>query len=227
MTTRVEIASSLAARVREHLASAAPEEGCGLLSGAERDGGAIRIVGVHPSPNVAAGDRRAAYRVDPGLQLDLQRRLRGSGYGVVGGYHSHPAGPRGPSPRDLAESLPGFLYVIGAPGPSGEFVLGAFLPREDGTAFDERPFEETRDAAGFPDVAADRILDLRGEICPYTFIRSKLALEEMAVGQALAVILDHPPAFESVPRSCRAEGHEVVSVERRGRDAVVVVRRDR
>jgi tRNA 2-thiouridine synthesizing protein A len=55
-------------------------------------------------------------------------------------------------------------------------------------------------------------LDLRGEICPYTFVRSKLALEELEVGAMLRVILDHPPARSSVPRSLREEGHDIVSI---------------
>jgi len=57
-------------------------------------------------------------------------------------------------------------------------------------------------------------LDLRGEVCPYTFVKSKLALEEMAVGQVLRVIVDYPPATENVPRSMRNEGQEVLGVTR-------------
>jgi hypothetical protein len=33
------------------------------------------------------------------------------------------------------------------------------------------------------DIAVDRDLDLSGEVCPYTFVRSKLAMETMASGQ--------------------------------------------
>lgn len=223
----VLIAASLAARVRAHFAAESPEEACGLLSGAEgARGETLVIAGVHPAPNVAPGDRRTAYRVDPHVHLDVQRRLRGTGLGVLGAFHSHPAGPRAPSPRDLAEALPGFLYVIGAPSGSGRFELGAFFLRPDGAAFDERPFVETAEADAFAGIASGRVLDLRGEVCPYTFIRTKLALEDVAVGDDLAVLLDHPPAVESVPRSLRAEGHEVLRVERRGLYAVVVVRRD-
>jgi ATP sulfurylase len=59
-------------------------------------------------------------------------------------------------------------------------------------------------------------LDLRGEVCPFTFVRTKLALEELALGQGLDVFVDHAPAAENVPRSLRAEGQEVVSVNRDG-----------
>lgn len=58
----------------------------------------------------------------------------------------------------------------------------------------------------------DRELDIRGQICPYTFVRTKLALEAMDAGQTLRVLLDYEPATESVPRSLRDEGHQVLWV---------------
>ena len=56
-------------------------------------------------------------------------------------------------------------------------------------------------------------LDLRGEVCPYTFVRAKLALEAMPLGAALEVLVDHEPATRNLPRSAREWGQEVVSVE--------------
>ncbi|MBI2467301.1 MAG: sulfurtransferase TusA family protein [Candidatus Rokubacteria bacterium] len=44
-------------------------------------------------------------------------------------------------------------------------------------------------------------LDLRGEVCPYTFLKSKLALEAMAVGEALRVVVDNETSARDVPRS--------------------------
>ena len=59
-----------------------------------------------------------------------------------------------------------------------------------------------------------RTLDLRGEVCPYTFVKSKLAIEEMEPGQVLRVIVDHEPATKNVPRSMENEGNEVLEVAR-------------
>ena len=56
-------------------------------------------------------------------------------------------------------------------------------------------------------------LDLRGEVCPYTFVRTKLALEELPDGDELLIVLDHPTAFDNVPRSLREDGHPVLSVD--------------
>ena len=58
----------------------------------------------------------------------------------------------------------------------------------------------------------DRELNLKGKICPYTFIESMLALEEMKTGEILRVIVDHPPAVDDVPRSLKNEGYEVLEV---------------
>ena len=69
-------------------------------------------------------------------------------------------------------------------------------------------------------------LDLRGEVCPYTFVLTKLKLEELAVGETLAIHIDHAPAKESVPRALIREGHQVTSVDADGAGwRIVVVKR--
>ena len=58
----------------------------------------------------------------------------------------------------------------------------------------------------------DRELNLKGKVCPYTFIESMLALEEMKIGEVLRVIVDYPPAVCDVPRSLKNEGYEILDV---------------
>jgi TusA-related sulfurtransferase len=58
----------------------------------------------------------------------------------------------------------------------------------------------------------DRELNLKGKICPYTFIESMLTLEEMKPEAVLRVIVDYPPAVCDVPKSLRNEGYEVLDV---------------
>jgi tRNA 2-thiouridine synthesizing protein A len=55
-------------------------------------------------------------------------------------------------------------------------------------------------------------IDLSGEVCPFTFVRTKLALEELPIGATLHIIVDHAPAIHNVPRSAAEWGQEVVSV---------------
>lgn len=61
-------------------------------------------------------------------------------------------------------------------------------------------------------IIVDQDLDLRGEVCPYTFVKSKLALEELESGQVLRVLVDHRPAVDNVPRSMQNEGQEIVGI---------------
>lgn len=58
-------------------------------------------------------------------------------------------------------------------------------------------------------VAPDVILDLRGTPCPLNFIRAKIRLEQLPVGQRLELWLDGGEPIEQVPNSLRLEGYEV------------------
>jgi len=48
-------------------------------------------------------------------------------------------------------------------------------------------------------------LDIRGKVCPLTFVYTKLTLEKMTSGEILEVILDFPAAVENVPASCKRQ----------------------
>ena len=60
------------------------------------------------------------------------------------------------------------------------------------------------------ELRADAELDLRGVICPYNFVKTKLKLETMKAGQVLAVILDEGDPIRNVPRSVSDDGHQVL-----------------
>ena len=56
----------------------------------------------------------------------------------------------------------------------------------------------------------DQRIDLRGVACPMNFVRTKLALDELAIGQTLEVFLDDGEPISNVSRSLRDEGHELL-----------------
>jgi len=58
----------------------------------------------------------------------------------------------------------------------------------------------------------DRELNLKGTICPYNFIKAKIALEEMAVGQILRVVVDAHSAVTDVPQGLEFEGQEILRI---------------
>jgi len=61
-------------------------------------------------------------------------------------------------------------------------------------------------------LAVAEVLDLRGEVCPYTFVKTKLKLEEMESAEDLTVLLDDSAATANVSKSLRGEGHEILGL---------------
>lgn len=69
-------------------------------------------------------------------------------------------------------------------------------------------------------------LDLRGVICPYNFVKTKLKLETLKQGQVLSVLLDDGDPIRNVPRSVENEGHTVLLQERVDQAYRVLIRRE-
>ena len=59
---------------------------------------------------------------------------------------------------------------------------------------------------------ADLELDITAEVCPMTFVRTKLVLEQMAVGQVLNIRLRDGEPRHNVPTAVRDHGHEILSL---------------
>lgn len=59
----------------------------------------------------------------------------------------------------------------------------------------------------------DELLDLRGTPCPLNFVRTKLKLQRMPVGNLLEVWLDAGEPVEQVPDSLRSEGFLIEGLE--------------
>jgi tRNA 2-thiouridine synthesizing protein A len=60
---------------------------------------------------------------------------------------------------------------------------------------------------------ADKELDITSEVCPMTFVRTRLALDRMAPGEILLVRLRGDEPLRNVPRTAREQGHEVLSLD--------------
>jgi tRNA 2-thiouridine synthesizing protein A len=61
--------------------------------------------------------------------------------------------------------------------------------------------------------AADRELDITTELCPMTFVRTRLALDRMQPGQTLLVRLRGDEPLANVPRAAAELGHTVLALE--------------
>jgi len=58
-----------------------------------------------------------------------------------------------------------------------------------------------------------REIDITRDVCPMTFVRTRLALDRMAPGETLRVILKGEEPLRNVPRTATEQGHEVLAVE--------------
>ncbi len=64
------------------------------------------------------------------------------------------------------------------------------------------------------DIEPDKILDLKGLVCPFPWVKSKKALAKMKTGEVLKVIVDHAPAAKNIPHYFVDEGQKVICVDR-------------
>ncbi|MDX2270475.1 MAG: sulfurtransferase TusA family protein [Cyanobacteriota bacterium] len=67
------------------------------------------------------------------------------------------------------------------------------------------------------------VMDLRGIPCPLNFVRTKLKLEKLAVGDHLEVWLDAGEPIQQVPDSLRVAGHHIHKLEEQPEGFFVLV----
>ncbi|MBK8208769.1 MAG: sulfurtransferase TusA family protein [Rhodospirillales bacterium] len=64
-----------------------------------------------------------------------------------------------------------------------------------------------------PDKPAEYYLDISGEVCPLTFVRTKLLIEKMAPGETAVVLLRGAEPVTNVPRAVAGQGHELLELQ--------------
>jgi TusA-related sulfurtransferase len=70
-----------------------------------------------------------------------------------------------------------------------------------------------------------RAVDIRAHVCPMTWVRVKLALEQIAPGELLEVLLRGEEPLRNIPRSAEADGHVVLANEPADGDHRLVIRK--
>lgn len=61
------------------------------------------------------------------------------------------------------------------------------------------------------DESPHRQIDITAETCPMTFVRTRLALDRMAPGEVLEVLMKGEEPRRNVPRTALEQGHAVLS----------------
>ncbi len=62
----------------------------------------------------------------------------------------------------------------------------------------------------------DARVDITDVVCPVTFVKTKVALDELEEGQILAVRMHDGEPVQNVPRSVKEEGHQVLKLVNNG-----------
>jgi tRNA 2-thiouridine synthesizing protein A len=61
------------------------------------------------------------------------------------------------------------------------------------------------------ELTADRVIDITTETCPMTFVRTRLALDRMPVGETLLVRLRGEEPHRNIPKTATEQGHAVLA----------------
>ena len=56
----------------------------------------------------------------------------------------------------------------------------------------------------------DETVDITDVVCPTTFVKAKVALEELDDGQILSIKMNDGEPVQNVPRSIKEEGHQIL-----------------
>ena len=62
------------------------------------------------------------------------------------------------------------------------------------------------------DIKVDETVDITDVVCPVTFVKTKVALEELDDGQILSVHMNDGEPVQNVPRSVKEEGHQILKL---------------
>ena len=62
------------------------------------------------------------------------------------------------------------------------------------------------------DIKIDDTVDITDVVCPVTFVKAKVALEELEDGEVLAVKMNDGEPVQNVPRSIKEEGQQILKL---------------
>ena len=63
------------------------------------------------------------------------------------------------------------------------------------------------------EIKFDDTVDITDVVCPVTFVKAKVALEELDEGQILSIRMNDGEPVQNVPRSLKEEGHQILKLD--------------
>ena len=59
------------------------------------------------------------------------------------------------------------------------------------------------------EIKFDEQADITDKVCPMTFVKAKVAMDELEDGEVLAIRMNDGEPVQNVPRSMKEEGHQI------------------
>ena len=63
------------------------------------------------------------------------------------------------------------------------------------------------------EIKVDETVDITDKVCPLTFVKAKVTLDELDDGEVLASRMNDGEPVQNVPRSIKEEGHQILKLE--------------
>ena len=61
-------------------------------------------------------------------------------------------------------------------------------------------------------IKIDDTVDITDKVCPLTFVKAKVAIEELDDGEVIAIRMNDGEPVQNVPRSVKEEGHQILKL---------------
>ena len=62
------------------------------------------------------------------------------------------------------------------------------------------------------DFVIDDTVDITDVVCPTTFVKAKVAMDELEDGEVIAIRMNDGEPVQNVPRSIKEEGHQILKL---------------
>lgn len=62
------------------------------------------------------------------------------------------------------------------------------------------------------EIAFDEQVDITDKVCPMTFVKAQVSIDELEDGEVLAIRMNDGEPVQNVPRSMKEEGHKILKL---------------
>ena len=73
------------------------------------------------------------------------------------------------------------------------------------------------------EIRIDDTVDITDKVCPLTFVKAKVAIDELEDGEVIAIRMNDGEPVQNVPRSIKEEGHQILKLEDNGDDTFTLI----